>query len=587
MYRYFFSLTLMLISSVLAMAQDVQVTMTGPSSVAVGRPFNLKIAVNSQSARLGKPQLSDFDVLGQSSGTSMSFINGNMTVERSVTYTMVAVKPGTFTIPGVEAEADGKKYTSKSLTIEVTGEAEQNQASNQAQDRNSGVADNVQSSGEDVFLDVTCNKKEVYTGEQLIMTCTLFSAYNVSDFEDFKVPSFNGFWVKDVENPKNITFDRKRIGNKTYLYAMLQKKALFPQRAGTLTIEPYKLDLIVGDGFFRTARASAKSKTREITVKPLPEGKPQGFSGAVGNFKISLQSDKTEVKLDDPLTLKITVTGSGNFQLFDAPKLNLNSAFEQFEPKSTENITVGAQGVSGSKTFSTVVIARQPGDYVIEPVKFSFFDPASKSYKTVETQELKITVTGERDPNSQSTGTAIIGSEVEDLASDIRFIKQDNIKLKNGNDKFFNTIYFWLIFILLPVLLAGAVMFRMQQIKNNANVLGMRRSKAGKTSRKRLKKAESFIKDNKKDDFYVEILNALWGYLSDKLSIPVSMLNRDNVQENLAQKNIDQAVTDKFINVLDTCEFEHYAPESMSHSLQEVYDMAAEAIEQMETSIKA
>ncbi len=572
--------------SVLAMAQDLEVQMTAPGSVAAGRPFNLKISVNSQSARIGKPQVNDFDVLGQSSGTSMSIVNGNMSVERSITYTMVASKPGSYTIPGVVAEDNGKKYTSNAVTIEVTGQEQQNQANgNQSQGRNSNVADNVQTNGEDCFLDLSFNKQEVYIGEQVIMGCTLFSAYQVSEFEDFKVPSFNGFWVKDIENPKNITFERKRLGNKTYLYALLQKKALFPQRAGTLTIEPYKLDMIVGDGFFRMARASAKSKTKNITVKTLPDGKPEGFGGAVGSFKVNLSSDKTEVNLDEPLTIKITVIGSGNFQLFEAPKLSLNSAFEQFEPKTTENITVGAQGVSGSKTFSTVVIARQPGEYVIPAVKFAYFDPSSKSYKVAETKELAITVTGERSADSQAA-TTIIGTEIEDLGSDIRFIKQDGFTLKNGNNKFFNSFYFWMIFILLPVLLAGAILFRMQQIKNNANVIGMKRSKAGKTSRKRLKKAEAFIKDNKKNEFYTEVLNALWGYLSDKLSIPVSELNKDNVREKLSEKQMDAEVTDKFINVLDTCEFEHYAPESMSHSLQEVYDMAAEAIEQMETSIK-
>ncbi|MBQ5574837.1 MAG: protein BatD, partial [Bacteroidales bacterium] len=338
---------------------------------------------------------------------------------------------------------------------------------------------------------------------------------------------------------------------------------------------------------FRQAKAIAKSKAKTIKVKPLPaEGKPDGFGGAVGSFSVAASTDKTDLKLDEPLTIKITVTGSGNFQLFEAPKIDLPSAFEQFEPKSTENVNANEKGLSGNKVFSIVAIARQSGSFTIPPVKFHYFDPATKSYKTATSKELVLNVSGERDPNSVAS-TVISKTDIEDLGSDIRFIKQSGVKFTNGNSKFFNSFKFWMIFAFLIVIFGVVLIVRQQQIKNNANVIGMKNRRAGKTSRKRLKLANTYIEQNKKDEFYAEVLNALWGYLSDKLAIPRAELSRDNVQEKLTEKQIDPAVVQKFIDTLDTCEYEHYAPESAAHPLNEVYAMAAEAIEQMETSIKA
>ena len=329
---------------------------------------------------------------------------------------------------------------------------------------------------------------------------------------------------------------------------------------------------------------SAKSKTVKINVKPLPAGKPDGFGGAVGNFTVSISSDKTELNLDEPMTVKVTVQGSGNFKLFETPKVDFPSAFEKFEPKSQENISANNNGISGTKTFSYMVIARQNGEFEIPGVNFSFFDPASKSYKTVSTKPLNITVKGERDSTSAAVST-VMKSDVENLGSDIKFIKT-NFSLGNSNKKFFNSFEFWLIIILLFALFAAVILWRLQQIKNNADVIGTKNRRAGKTSRKRLKKAAEFLKQNQKDEFYVEILSALWGYLSDKLAIPASDLSRENVSEKFAEKGINEEVSNQVIEVLDTCEFEHYAPETMSKPMDEVYAMAAQAIETLEVTIK-
>ena len=551
-------------------AQDFEVSMRAPSNVTTGVPFRIEVSVNAQNVRVPDPQLKGFNYYGRSTSSSMSIINGDVTVRSSSIYTVSLDKAGVYTVPAISVDYNGKKYTSNSLTITASGD----DVSNNSQAANDSKGGDSQytppSSTGDLFVDVNCNKSEVYVGEQILMTASVYSRYNITGVEDNKIPSFAGFWAQDVYAPRNISFDRKVINNTEYLYTVWHKKALFAQKQGTLEIEPYEIKFIVSDGWgFRTAKKTAKSKLKQIKVKALPSGKPDGFGGAVGSFSISVSADRTEVNLDEPLTVKLTVKGAGNFQLFETPKVDFPSAFEKFEPKSAENISAGANGISGTKTFSYMVIARQNGEFEIPPVKFSYFDPATKSYKTVESKPLNISVKGERD-STVSAAVSVIKSDVENLGSDIKFIKQGNVKLRNGNKKFFNSFEFWLFVILLLVIFAGVIALRYQQIKNNADIIGVKNRRAGKTSKKRLKKAAAFMKDNKKDEFYVEILSALWGYLSDKLSIPTADLTRDNVFETFALKGIPEESAKKFIGVLDTCEFEHYAPESLSHPLENI-----------------
>ncbi len=565
------NIMVLMMSCLMAVAQDGELKLSAPQKVQTGQYFRIEVSANTSNVHITKGSLSPLNVVGQSQSFSSSSVNGRTTIKSSIIYTAYSNEPGKYKIEPFEAEINGQTVKSNALTIEVTGEAiepqqPQNTASQFHQPESVPEAD--------AFIDIQLSKSEVYIGESITATMLLYTRRMPNVFTEFEEPKYNGFWSRELEPTNNISFDRTIVNKREYLVGKVQSKQLYAQKSGNLTIEPSKITMMSRMGFTFEARSKAKT----IKVKPLPaDGKPADFGGAVGNFKITMTADRNEVKLDEPLTIKVNITGSGNFQLFDIPKLDFPSAFEQYSPKNESG--------ENNKAFKTVVIARQPGEYVLPGIRLSYFDPQSKTYKTVQAQDIKVTVTGER--SAESAGqVALIGSEIEDLGNDIRFIKQDKINLVNGKKQFFNSFNFWLIFILLPIISAGILIFRLQQIKNEANVVGMKNRKAGKTSRKRLKKATQFIKENKKDEFYVEVLNALWGYLGDKLSIPVSELNRDNVQEKLTQKNIEPSITEKYIGALDTCEFEHYAPESMSHSLQEVYDMAAEAIELMEGNIK-
>ena len=402
---------------------------------------------------------------------------------------------------------------------------------------------------------------------------------------DTKLPSYNGFWVKDIATPSRITLQQKLINGVPYSYGLLHKKVLIPQRAGELVIEPYSIDFITREGFWDSYKRTGKSTAKTIKVKQLPSPKPENFGGAVGSFNISMTADKEEVKLDDPLTIKVTLTGNGNIQLCEAPKVDIPSAFEAFPPKSTENIKTDDNGMSGTRTFNYVAIARQPGEITIPAVKFSYFDLATKSYKTVSTNELTIKITGERDSTATAFTGGVIKSDVENLGSDIRFIKQ-GFELKSKKFGFFNSFEFWMIILVLALAFTAVILLRLQQIKNNANLAAVKNRKAGRTSRKRLKKAAEYMKQNKKDEFYEEVLNALWGYLGDKLEMPASELTRDNVVDKLGEKGVAMDAIEQYVNTLNDCEFERYAPSGLARPLQDMYTRVAEAIEQMENNIK-
>ena len=570
-----------------AYGQDVAVTANAPSTVKSGQPFRIEYTVNAQGAQLGQPDLTGLNYYGASTSQSVSIVNGSMTVKYSVYYTVAAPKAGTYKIPPVTAEYNGKTYKSKELVITAQDNPQQNQAQNQGGSQNqqqSQAEEQVSGSG-NLFIDVNVNKKEVYVGQHIVLSAGFYSRYNIQEIADTKLPSYNGFWVKEISTPSRITLQQKLINGVPYSYGLLHKKVLIPQRAGELVIEPYSIDFITREGFWDSYKRTGKSNAKTIKVKQLPSPKPENFGGAVGSFNISMTADKEEVKLDDPLTIKVTLTGNGNIQLCEAPKVDIPSAFEAFPPKSTENIKTDDNGMSGTRTFNYVAIARQPGEITIPAVKFSYFDLASKSYKTVSTNELTIKITGERDSTATAFTGGVIKSDVENLGSDIRFIKQ-GFELKSKKFGFFNSFEFWMIILVLALAFTAVILLRLQQIKNNANLAAVKNRKAGRTSRKRLKKAAEYMKQNKKDEFYEEVLNALWGYLGDKLEMPASELTRDNVVDKLGEKGVAMDAIEQYVNTLNDCEFERYAPSGLARPLQDMYTRAAEAIEQMENNIK-
>ena len=569
--------------SVLVYSQDISLVASAPDNVEVSEKFQLKFTLSgARASSFNEPVLSNFQVLGasqfQSSGGTTIIINGQVVQQGNTSqtwvYTLSCLTAGTYTISGASAIVSGTTYKANSITITVSGTSVSSSSST------------VTTANADVFIDVSVDKSEVYIGEQILESAKFYSKYDIVSFGEAEFPAFDGFWTHDVYTPSNIQFDVKTISGTKYLTALWQQKILIPQKSGTLTIGKYKIGCVIGYWGFPNGEKTGFSTEKSIIVKPLPTaGKPSDFSGAVGSFKISSAIDKTKANIDEPVTITVEISGSGNFELFDMPEFTLPNSFEAFDPEESKNINVTSEGVSGSRTIEYVFVPRAPGNFDIPSTTFSYFDPATATYKELSTESFKINVDGVVD--STANNYVAIKSDVEDLGSDIQFIQTDKFKLHQIDETFFGSKEFYFSYLIAATLFLLLIIFKRQQIRQNANIALVRNKQANKVSQKRLKMAAIHLKSENKDLFYEEVLKASWGYLSDKLTIPVSELNRENIVETLSKFNVSNNIIDDFIKLLDECEFARYAPANEQITqMQNTYNNASSIIGKLEQLIK-
>ena len=320
-------------------------------------------------------------------------------------------------------------------------------------------------------------------------------------------------------------------------------------------------------------------------MKPLPGNAPESFSGAVGKFTMKASINTSHVKTNDGITLKITISGSGNLKLVDTLFVKLPSDFERYDPKITNNFKNDGAGASGSKTFEYLIIPRHAGNFTIPPIEFTYFDLASKQYKTILSEEFNVKV----DKGSESEDVTIVSGlrkeDVKYIGSDIRYIKKNEIKLKQKGSLLFGSWIFWLSYIVALAAFILLYILMREKIKQNANLALVKNKKANKVSKKRLKNAFAFMKQNDKTHFYNEVLKALWGYLSDKLGIPIAELSRDTTLSHLEKHKIEKELTDKVMNLIENCEFAHFAPSSEANQMDKIYADASEIIGELENKI--
>jgi len=589
--------------------------MSGPEVISTGEQFRLSFSINDKGSNLQLPDLSDFNILmGPSTSQSSSFqmINGKTTrsVSYSYIYILSAKKEGKFTIQPASINVDGEKYQSNSLTIQVV--KRQSNSSSQSQGNSSsgngyGQSQQKQQSvssslgKDDLFVKTNLSKSSAYKGEQVIATVKIYVAPNVpiSNFSDVKVPSYEGFWTQDIKISNQVNFKREVYKNKIYQVGILKKTILFPQQTGKLKIDPFEITCDIKQrvssqkGFFddffdnyRTVSAKATSDPVYLNVRDLPSS-PSGFCGGVGNLNFSASLDKDKVKANEAITLKVKISGTGNLKLINAPKINFPVDFEVYDPKSTDNQIASVNGQTGSKSFEYLIIPRHEGDYIIKPFNFSSFNPSTGKYKTESSKEFKIHVDPGNEEQNQTVTSAYSKEDVRFIGKDIRYLKQNQYKIRQKDCFFYGTLNFWMYYILTVVIFLIIVIIYRKKIKENANIQLVRTKKANKVARKRLKKAKEFLKQNKSEDFYKAVLNAVMGYMSDKLNIPLADLNRDKAIDTLKDKNVKQETIDELIKILDTCEFAQYAPSSTKETIADVYSKAAQLMGQFEKQISS
>ena len=591
-------------------ADDVKFTASAPQRVIVGQPFQLVFSVNENGKDLRLPDVKGFEIIAgpyTSTSSSTQIINGDIRTSKEVryTYTLLPEKEGDYQIQSATIVVKKEKYYSNVLNIKVLPEDKASQSQQGGNASQSGQIRQSQSiTSENLFIRPIISRTKIKEQEAVVLTYRLYARVDVTNIQSPKFPDFKGFLVQEIDLPQDRTMQPDNYEGVNYYTYDLRKVLLFPQETGKVTIEPMSCDVIVRvrsaqqrprsffDDFFDTYQEVSKTVTTSkvnLSVESLPQPKPADFSGLVGKLSLSTKLSASEVDANQPITITLKLQGSGNLKMLKNPILQFPQDFETYEPKATNNFNTTDAGLSGSKTIEYLVIPRHDGDFVIPAATISYFDVASDSYKTLSTEPISIRV----NKGTQSVSNAPIVSnftgqeKVEVLATDIRYINTGESNIKPVGRMIVGSMFFWLFYIISLVITIGLIIIFRKQARDNANVALMRNKKANKVARRRLKVAEREYKAGNKDTFYDEILKALWGYLSDKLSIPVSELNKDNISLRLSQRGVDEMVIQEFVKLLNDCEFERYAPIGNKESaMRHTFESTEKFISTLESTIK-
>ena len=592
---------LLLTIGIAAWAEEVTFTATAtPDAVAVGDQLRLSYTITTQDVRdFRAPSIKGFDVLmgpSRSQQRNIQIINGKTTSTKSITFTyiLLATSKGNFTIPGATITAEGNQMVSNAVIIKVLPADE---TSNQ---KNNGSASNNNTiSNKDLFVTATVNKTRVYEQEAILLTYKIYTQVDLRAFDNIKLPDFKGFHSQEIELGNNRKWELEHYKGRNYQATIYRQFLLFPQQTGKLTIDAARFDASIAvasnsidpfDAFFNGGRGIEVKKSlftpkQTIDVQPLPS-KPANFSGGVGEFHITSSINASDIKTNDAVTIKIVISGTGNLKLIANPEVRFPEDFEVYDPKSENNSRLTNAGLSGNKVIEYLAIPRNPGDYQIPAVEFTYFDVKSQSYKTLKTEDYQIRVEKGEGGSTQNIVNFSNKEELKVLNEDIRFIKQNDIKLIPRGQFFFDTFNYWLYYLMPLVIFIVLFVIYRKQIAANTNVAKIRTRKANKVAVKRLKLSGKLLSTNKRDEFYDEVLKALWGYVSDKLNIPMSRLSKDNIEEELHNYGVDHELIKEFLGVLDNCEFARFAPSEASVSMDKIYNEALEIISKMENSIK-
>lgn len=600
---------LLILTTVHAWADNkATLTADAPDVVVSGDQFRLTFTVNTQKVKdFRAPSITKgFDVLmgpSRSQQSSTQIINGKVSSSSSITYTyiLMAGDAGTYTIPAASIEANGEKIFSNAVTIKVLP-PDQSASGSKGSQKSGAQAGNQAASGRitsnDLFITATASKTTVHEQEAILLTYKVYTLVNLRQLFG-KMPDLKGFHTQEIELPQQKTFSLEHYKGRNYNTTVWSQYVLFPQQTGKLeipsitfegvvaiqTVSDDPFDAFFNGGGYQEVKKKIVTPKLTINVQPLP-AKPANFSGGVGEFTLASSINAKDVKTNDAVTIKLTISGSGNMKLISTPEVKFPEDFEVYDPKVTNNFEASRAGLSGTQTIEYLAIPRHAGNFTIPPVEFTYFDLKSNSYKTLKTEAYNINVAKGQGNADQVIADFTNKENVKVLGQDIRFIKLGDTKLMPKGDVFFGTVGYYLWYIIPFVLFVGLVVFFRKQAAENANVAKVKTKKANKVATKRMKLAGKLLAENRKNEFYDEVLKALWGYISDKLSIPVSQLSKDNIEAELTKYGVADDVIKDFINALNECEFARYAPGDENEAMDKVYTTSVEAISKMENSIK-
>lgn len=596
--RKIFSIILLLICT--GVIAQIEFSANAPKTVAVGNQFRIAYSLNASGSDLRTPTLSGFRLLaGPSTSSSMSIVNGDVSRSQTYTYVLLAQKEGTFTIPPATIKVKGEVLQSNPITITVIGASKQEQANteNTSSQQIGGI------SNKDLFARLILDKSKVYLQEPVVLTLKLYTRESVRGFEGLDYPELSDFLALDIKKAEEVTFNIENINGVNYRTAVIKQSLLFPQRTGKLEIDEATLNMIIRvksrqkrrssffDDFFESYQDVQKSivtNTLDIEVSPFPtQSKPANFNNAVGEFSMSSSIDKQTLKANEPVTLKVTISGNGNIKLLPTPKINFPGDFEVYDPKVTNNLNTTETGVRGTRTFEYLVIPRFSGTFEIPSYSFSYFDTKAQAYKTLSTNTFQINVEKGTEEATQTLVSSFGNKEdLKFLGKDIRYIKTNTITLREKGNFFVGSLIFWLFYIIPVIIFLIIYLVYQKQLKENANVAKVKNKRANKIARKRLKTSEDLLKQNNKEAFYDEVSKAIWGYTSDKLNLSLAELNKETIKEVLRSHSVTEQTLEALIEILDTCEFAKYAPSAGSDAMSDLFKRTIDAISNLESQIK-
>ncbi len=605
-------------------AGKVSFEASSPLTVSVGEAFRVEFSLNASpdDDTFKAPSFEGFDVLAGpvlSTGSSVQIVNGSMTRSVSVTYTFVLLPQaaGNVTIGAAEVAVDGTVYRTDPLPVEIVDEGTAAQQRQSPQSGQSGTqaerSDEARSQSEaqgrigkqDILLRAVVSRTSVYKNEPLHVAFKLYTRVPVVDVSVGSMPSFNGFWSQDLSsNSTTARQGRETFNGKVYETHVVCEYLLYPQQAGTLTIDPMEMTALAQvvvqsrrniDPFFGSGREvynvprEVKSQRVTVQVKPLPAGAPASFSGAVGSFTMDAQLPEGRLAANSGATCTVKISGTGNLTFVQAPKLNLPGSFEQYNVKTTESINATGAGISGYRQFEYPFIARAEGTYDVAPIEFSYFDPARMQYVTLSARPLTLEVTpdtrGGSDGSVVLQGRGMSKEEVKLLGQDIRFIKLGNAQLRGRSVPFLFSGAYWALLAAILVGFGALYAALRKRIRESQNVALVRGRRANKVAVQRFRAARGDMEEQNRHAFYEEMLRALWGYMGDKFNIPVANLTKESVREELHKRGVSAEDAQRFTAIITQCDEAQYSP-AASARMSDVYSEGVDLISRIEAVIK-
>ena len=593
---------LILCAAAITLRAQSSIRVDAPNLVASSEQFNVTFVIE------GEDSPSDFQwspgedfqlVWGPQRGSSRSvtIVNGKRTTTSQTTFTYVLMpkKEGKFTLPAASAKVGGKEISSGSVTVEVISAGSSSRSGASGSQGGGQTQESGSIADDDLFLRLTLSRTQAVVGEPINVSLKLYQRVSVAGFEDARFPSFNGFWSQEIQAPTNIEFTRENYNGSLYNSAILRTWTIIPQQSGDLAIEPAELVCLVNvrvstgggsifDSFFqddyRTIRKRIYSKAYTVKVSPLPAGAPASFGGGVGTFTMKTELSTNEVNAHDAASLKVTISGSGNVNLLEAPKVQFPPDFEAYDVKTTD--------AQGSKTFEYPFIPRSAGDFTIGPVEYSYFDINTRKYVTLTSEALPLSVA--RGANADTPGAGVINNvsrrDVRNLDSDIRYIVTKTPKFSSGGGFFAFGKTFWALAAALVLIWLAALLALRKLIARRADVALTKNRKATSMARKRLAQAGEFLQKNLYTAFYEELHKALLGFAGDKLTMDLADMSKENIAAELCARGASKDIADEFTGLLDACEYARYAPDAGHQAMEEHYKKSLEVISAIDHSMK-